>query len=416
MKQSHLFTKTRKHAPSDEVSKNAQLLIRAGFIHKEMAGVYAFLPLGLRVIEKIKSIVREEMNAIGGQEIEMTVLQDSGLWEKTDRWSDKKVDNWFKTKLSSGAELGLGFTHEEPVTNMLLDIISSYRDLPLFVYQFQSKFRNELRAKSGLMRGREFLMKDMYSFSRTEEEFELFYEKCADAYVKVFEKVGLGDITFRTKADGGSFTKKFTDEFQTLSEAGEDTIYLDRTKKLAINKEVFSEEAVISEGLNPDTIEEVKAIEVGNIFPLETKFSEGLNLKFTDENGESRFPIMGSYGIGISRLMAVVAEIMSDEAGLVWPESIAPFKVHLIQVGDDEVVKAEAEKIYSSLLKSKVEVLFDDRDISPGQKFGDSDLIGIPNRAVVSTRSLEAGGVEVKGRTSDKSVIISVEEFINTYA
>jgi len=234
--------------------------------------------------------------------------------------------------------------------------------------------------------------------------------------VKVFEKVGLGDITFRTKADGGSFTKKFTDEFQTLSDAGEDTIYLDRTKKLAINKEVFSEEAVISEGLNPDTIEEVKAIEVGNIFPLETKFSEGLNLKFTDENGESRFPIMGSYGIGISRLMAVVAEIMSDEAGLVWPESIAPFKVHLIQVGDDEVVKAEAEKIYSSLLKSKVEVLFDDRDISPGQKFGDSDLIGIPNRAVVSTRSLEAGGVEVKGRTSDKSVIISVEEFINTYA
>src|SRR5680860_514896 len=302
MRFSELFTKTRKDTPSDEVSKNAQLLIRAGFISKEMAGVYSYLPLGLRVFNNIVEIIRQEMNAIGGQEIFMTALQRPEVWKASQRWDDEAISVWFKTKLANGKEIGLATTHEEPLTDLMRQFISSYKDLPAYPYQFQTKFRNELRSKSGIMRGREFIMKDLYSFSKDRAEHDEFYELAKQAYGKVFDRIGIGEDTFVTFASGGSFSK-FSHEFQTLAEAGEDTIYLSRDKKLAINKEVYNDEVLAELGLDKDELEEVRAAEVGNIFTLGTKFSDALNLVYTDENGIKQPVFMGSYGIGPGRTM-----------------------------------------------------------------------------------------------------------------
>lgn len=413
MRQSKLFTKTKKESPADEVALNAELLIKGGFIHKEMAGVYAFLPLGLRVIEKIKTIIREEMNAVGGQELYMTTLQPRDIWEKTDRWDDEKVDNWFKTKLKSGEELGVGLTHEEPIVDVLSDYISSYRDLPISVYQIQNKFRNELRAKSGILRGREFMMKDMYSFARTEEEHLKIYEEVAQAYHRVYKRLGIGHITYRTHADGGIFTKKFSDEFQTISGIGEDTIYIDEEKNIAVNKEIYTDENLAKLGLDKDKLVEKRAIEVGNIFPLESKYTDALNVYYTDENGEKKSIISGCYGIGVSRTMGVLAEIFADDKGLVWPESVAPFKVHLLSLGADETVAKEADALYSKLTEKGIEVLFDDRsDMQAGEKFADADLIGIPYRVVVSKRSLADGGYELKKRTEANGKIVNLEDLM----
>ncbi len=413
MRQSKLFTKTRKEAPTDEVSKNAELLIRGGFIHKEMAGVYDYLPLGVRVLKKIENIIREEMNAIGGQEVFMTTLQNPGIWEKSGRWSDIVVDNWFKTKFATGGEAGIANTHEEPITNMLTHFLDSYKDLPIYIYQFQTKFRNELRAKSGIMRVKEFVMKDLYSFNKSEEEFKIFYEKCANAYIKIFKRIGIGHKTYRTLASGGSFTTGLTDEFQTISSAGEDTIYIDEEKNLAINKEVCSDENFKKYGFKKSTLKEEKAIEVGNIFPLGTRYSDALNLTYQDEKGIKQKIIMGSYGIGLGRLMGTVVEVLSDDKGIIWPESIAPFAVHLLALGDDKAILTEAEKIYENLIQNNIEVLFDDRrEISAGEKFADADLLGIPYRLVVSARSIKDGGIEIKKRTEDKGEIISLEELI----
>jgi len=414
MKQSHLFTKTRKEAPADEQARNAELLIRGGFIHKEMAGVYAFLPLGFRVIEKIKNIIREEMNAVGGQEVYMTTLQPRDIWEKTDRWDDSKVDNWFKTKLKSGEELGVGLTHEEPIVDALSEYVSSYRDLPISIYQIQNKFRNELRAKSGILRGREFIMKDMYSFARTEEEHLKIYEEVAQAYHRVYKRLGIGHITYRTHADGGIFTKKFSHEFQTLSGVGEDTIYLDEEKNIAVNKEIYTDENLAKLGLDKEKLVERRSIEVGNIFPLESKYTDALNVYYTDENGEKKSIISGCYGIGVSRTMGVLAEIFSDDNGLIWPESVAPFQVHLLVLGEDDTIRAEAEKLYTELTEKGIEVLFDDRpDVSAGEKFADADLIGIPYRVVASKRSIADGGYEVKKRTEENGKIVALDELLN---
>ncbi len=412
MKQSKLFTKTQKFAPKDEVSKNAQLLIRAGFVHKEMAGVYSFLPLGLRVIRKIENIIREEMKTIGGVEIKNTALQSRDVWEKTDRWSDEVVDNWFKTKLKNGTEVGLAFTHEEALTNLMRDYISSYKDLPAYPYDIRTMFRNETRAKSGLMRGREFYWKALYSFSKDEEEHQKFYEQAKQAYIDIFKKVGLGDITYLTFASGGTFSK-YSHEFQTLSDAGEDIIYIDDEKNVAINKEVFTDEVLQDLGIEDKSkLREEKAIEVGNIFTLGMKFSEPIGLTYKDEKGEESPVFMGSYGIGIGRLMGTIVEVFSDEKGIVWPESVAPFQVHLLVLGEDDEVKKEADKLYEKLQNAGVEVLYDDRGIQPGQKFADSDLIGIPNRVVVSSRSLKSGGVELKKRTEKEGRILNVEEMV----
>ncbi|MCW9054807.1 MAG: His/Gly/Thr/Pro-type tRNA ligase C-terminal domain-containing protein [Candidatus Pacebacteria bacterium] len=406
MRQSQLFTKTRKEAPSDEVSKNAQLLIRGGYIHKRMAGVYEFLPLGLRVFNKITDVIREEMNAIGGQELKLTALQDPAIWKKTDRWSDEAIDVWFKSELANGTEVGFGTTHEEPITQLFSEYISSYKDLPRYAYQFQTKFRNELRAKSGIMRAREFVMKDLYSFSRSEEEFREFYEQAAEAYMKIFDRLGIGDRTYRTFASGGAFSK-YSDEFQTLSDAGEDTIYIHEEKGIAVNKEVYTDEVLRDLGITKNELKEEKAVEVGNIFPLGTRFSDALNLTYKDEEGKAQPVTMGSYGIGPGRLMGTVVEVLADEKGIVWPEEIAPFQMHLVSLaGDDERVSVYADELYERLTASGVEVLYDDRDLRAGEKFADSDLIGVPTRIVVSKKTLEAGMIErVDRRTGEVDMI-----------
>lgn len=416
MRLSHQFTKTRKEVPADETARNAKLLTQAGYIHKEMAGVYAYLPLGVRVLEKIKAIVREEMDAIGGQEVQMTVLQPKDIWEKTDRWDDDKVDNWFKTKLVNGTELGVGLTHEEPIVDALRDYVNSYKDLPIYVYQIQSKFRNELRAKSGLLRGREFVMKDMYSLARSQEEHAQLYEKVADAYHRIYERLGIGDITYRTYADGGIFTERFSDEFQTITEVGEDTIFVDEASGRAVNQEVYTDETLRKVGLRREGLVEKRAVEVGNIFPLEAKYTDALDVYYTDEDGNQQSIIMGCYGIGVSRLMGVLAELFADDRGLVWPENIAPYSVIICRLGDDDEVVQSADGLYDELTKQGIEVLYDDRSVRPGEKFADADLIGIPHRVVVSKKTVEQGQVEYKKRADNESQMISKEELVKVLA
>ncbi len=408
MKQSHLFTRTRREAPKDEVAKNAQLLIRGGYVHKEMAGVYSFLPLGLRVMNKIVNIIREEMNSIGGQEVHLSALQDKKVWETSNRWDDAVVDNWFKTTLKNGSEVGLGFTHEEPLTNLMKDHIRSFRDLPKAVYQFQTKFRNEERAKSGIMRAREFLMKDLYSFNVDEKAHQDFYEEAKKAYTRVFDRLGIGGQTFVTFAAGGSFSK-YSHEFQTITDAGEDTIYIHEGKRLAVNKEVLNDEVLADLGIVKSDLKEVKAVEVGNIFSLGTKFSEALGLNFKDAEGKNTPVTMGSYGIGPGRVMGTIAELWSDDKGLVWPESVAPFAVHLVSLEDESgAVKKAADELYEKLTKQGVEVLYDDRDATAGEKFSDSDLIGIPKRILISAKTLKDNSVETKDRRTGKVEMVGI--------
>lgn len=409
MKLSQTFAKTTKTAPGDEVSESAKLLIRGGYIFKEMAGVYDYLPLGMRTLDNIIQVIREEMNALGGQEVRMTALQPRDAWEKSGRWDDKVLDVWFKTKLNAGGELGFATTHEEAFTRMLKSYISSYKDLPLYVYQFQTKFRNELRAKSGIMRTREFMMKDLYSFSRTKEEHDAFYEKVAASYTKIFNRLGIGADTFRTFASGGSFSK-FSDEYQTLCEVGEDIIYLDREKNIAVNEEVYTDEILNELGLDKSKLEQHKAAEVGNIFTLGYKYSEPLELEFTDEDGKRQKVFMGSYGIGPSRVMGVIAEKLSDEKGLVWPEEIAPYKYYVVAIGDKAM--EIAEDLHN---KAPEQIIFDDRvDKRNGEKFADADLLGIPYRVVISDKTLANNEVEIKSRTSDEIKLLPLTEFIDT--
>ena len=562
MRVSQSFTKTLKNAPADEVAKNAQLLIRAGYVHKELAGVYVYLPLGWRVIEKIKQIVREEMDATGSSELLMSSLQASDVWEKTNRWDDAVVDNWFKTKLLNGTVLGVGLTHEEPIVDAARPYISSYKDLPKSVYQIGTKFRNEKRAKSGVLRGREFIMKDLYTFSKDQAQHEQMYEAIASAYHKVYERLGIGELTHRVKADGGIFTKRYSDEFQTLSPIGEDTIYHVPETDIYFNQEVAPSQATMLEqpteqlameerhtpgvvgvqqlsktlgvpvertvktmlyvidgivtavavrgdysindiklrmalnakivkladeetvrtttnaeigyagliglpesvrvvvddsakplvnfelGANrtdyhnvnvnwgrdlplPEIFYDVKeakegdihpesgkvyevetAVEVGNIFPLETKYPDALDVFYTDENGNRQSVVMGSYGIGVSRLMGVIAEHFSDEKGLIWPENIAPYKVYLVSIGEKGT--AEADSIYEELTAAGVEVLYDDRDARPGDKFADSELLGIPYRVTISDRGVAAGEYEYTTRNSGEMSMLTREQIIDT--
>ncbi len=412
MRQSQLFTKTRKEAPKDEVAKNAQLLIRAGYIHKEMAGVYAYLPLGLRVLEKIKQITREEMNAIGSQEIIMTALQRKDLWERTHRWDDETVDVWFKSKLKDGGEVGFGWSHEEPIGDMMKNYISSYKDMPISVYQFQTKLRNEKRAKSGIMRGREFVMKDMYSFNADEKTHLAYYEATKPAYMNVFKRLGIGDDTFITFAAGGAFTK-FSHEFQTICEAGEDITYINREKGFAINEEVLNDETLKDLGVSRDELEKVNTAEVGNIFNFGQQKASDLGLSAKDAEGNDTPIWIGSYGIGITRLMGVLVEKFSDEKGIVWPKAVAPFSVHLVMIsGGNEDVATEAQRLYEELLEHGIEVLFDDRDLRAGEKFADAELIGIPTRLVVSEKTMAQGGVEVTDRATGTSSFLADSKVI----
>ena len=410
MKQSLLFTKTQRESPSDEVSLNAELLIKAGYVYKEMSGVYSFLPLGLRVLKKIEGIIREEMNRIGGTEMKTSIFQNKDVWDKTGRWDDSVVDIWFKTKLKNGGDLGLSFTNEEAYANILKQHINSYKDLPAYPYDFKEIFRNEARSKSGILRGREFFWKALYSFSKDEEEHNIFYEKAKEAYKNIFKRVGIGHLTYLTFASGGTFSK-YSHEFQTLTGAGEDTIYLDENRGLAINKEIYDDEELKFLGLKKEDLIEKKSIEVGNIFSLGTKFTEPFNLTYKDKDGREKLVIMGSYGIGLGRLMGTVVEVLSDDKGIIWPESIAPFKIHLLSLGKDEKVLQEAENLYKELTQKGIEVLYDDReDVSAGEKFADSDLMGIPFRVIISNRTVTEGGYELKKRTEEKERIVKREE------
>ena len=410
MRLSKTFTKTIKDIPADEQAVNARLLIRAGFIHKEMAGVYAYLPLGLRVIENIKKIVREEMDSLGADEMLMTSLQPKETWEITGRWDDDVVDVWFKSQLKNGTDVGLGWSHEEALMLLMKKYVKSYRDLPVSVYQFQTKLRNELRSKSGIMRGREFLMKDLYAFSRSQQELDDFYEKVKQAYIRVFERVGLGPYTFVTYASGGAFTE-FSHEFQTVTDNGEDTIYLDREKKLAVNEEVFSDDVLSKLGLDKVKLEKVKASEVGNIFNFGSKKGEQMDVYFTGEDGERKPVFLSSYGIGISRLMGVIAEHFYDDKGLIWPENIAPAKVYLIAIGNEAVNKL-AEDLYYILTDRGVAVIYDDRDVRPGEKFADADLMGIPQRVVVNSESEANDRYEIKRRKESSPEYLTKDNLI----
>lgn len=403
MKLSTSFTKTLKNSPKDETARSAGYLLRAGYIYKEMAGAYDFLPLGLRVLENIKNVVREELNNIGCQELQMTSLQNPELWKITNRWDDQEVDIWFKTKLSAGGEVGLAPTHEEPITNLMKSYISSYKDLPVYAYQFQTKFRNELRAKSGILRGREFLMKDLYSFSADEESHNAFYKQVESAYTKIFDRLGIGDCTYETFASGGIFSK-FSHEFQTMVEVGEDTVYHNDDFSVVMNEEVVVPEVLSGFKVTKEDLTAERGAEVANIFTLKNKYSGPLKLQFTDKNGEKKDVIMGCYGIGISRVMGVIAEKLADDKGLIWPEEVAPYKYYIVAIGDAGTKLAqELEEKYPEL------VLLDDRDVRPGEKFADSELMGIPHRIVISDKTLAENSVEYTSRQNGETKLLTID-------
>ncbi len=410
MRLSKNFTRTIKQAPADEVARNAQLLIRAGYVHKTMAGVYSYLPLGLKVVENIKQIVREEMNKIDSQELVMSTLQSKELWQETGRWSDELVDVWFKSKLQDGTEVGFGWTHEEPIVDLLRNYLKSYKDLPISVYQFQNKLRNELRAKSGIMRGREFVMKDMYSVHASKEDLDKYYNAAIEAYKRCYDRFGIGDETYVTFASGGAFTK-FSHEFQTICDAGEDYIYLHRGKNIAVNEEVL-DDAVKELGIDRSELERVKTAEVGNIFNFGRQKSEEMRLVFTDAEGVEQYAYMGSYGIGITRVMGVIVEKFADDKGLVWPENIAPAKVYLVQIGSQS--RSAADELYQKLQSAGIETIYDDRDERPGVKFADAELLGIPYRVTVSDRLLDDGKWEVSTRQTGEQRLLTADELLAT--
>ena len=409
MRLSTLFTRTSKNVPADEVAKNAQLLIQAGFVYKVMAGVYAYTPLGLKVLENIKQIIREEMNAVQGQEIIMSSLQRKDTWEGTGRWDDDVVDVWFKSKLKDDTEVGFGWSHEEAIMEMMQQYIKSYKDLPTSVYQFQTKLRNELRAKSGIMRGREFVMKDMYSLHASAEDLDTYYNGVMEAYKRAYDRLGIGEDTYVTFASGGAFTK-FSHEFQTICDAGEDILYVHREKNIAVNEEVL-DEAVAELGIDKNELEKVKSAEVGNIFNFGTDKAEQMGITFTDSDGKQQPIYLASYGIGVTRVMGVIVEKFADEKGMVWPENVAPAKVYLVRIGGDEAIK-HADELYDELSAQGIDVLYDDRDERPGAKFADAELMGIPYRVTVSDRLIEAGQYEYTVRATGQMQTLTRAELL----
>lgn len=396
MYQSELISKTRKQVSQTEESLNAKILIKSGFIEQVMAGVYAYLPLGYRVLKNIENIVREELNKISAQELLLPALQPKSYWEQTGRWDSLDVLYRF-TSYYTSTELALGSTHEEIITPIAKNLIQSYQDLPLAAYQIQTKFRDEKRAKSGILRGREFIMKDLYSFHSSSEDLDKYYEIVTQAYINIYKRLGIGDITLKTYASGGTFSK-YSHEFQTISDIGEDTIFVCENCNVAINKEIIDEQKTCPECNNPDLIQR-QAIEVGNIFKLQTKYSEAFNLEFTDENGLNQPVIMGCYGIGISRLMGTLIEIFAEnESKMRWPEEVSPFDIHIIALNTDSVeVMTKAEELYQKLQNENKKVLFDNRNERPGIKFAEADLLGINKRVIISSKTIAQNGIEIDG-------------------
>ncbi|MDP2649088.1 MAG: aminoacyl--tRNA ligase-related protein [Patescibacteria group bacterium] len=405
MRQSKLFTTTRRNAPKGEVVRNAELLIRGGFIHKEMAGVYSYLPLGLRTLSKIEQIIREEMDAVGGQEVRMATLHPSENWKKTGGWSS--VDVLFKIQSRTEKEYALGSSEEEIVTPIAKEYIGSYKDLPLAVYQIEQKYRDELRAKSGIMRGREFGMKDMYSFHADQKDFERFYETVKDAYFKIFERCGLDAKV--TEASGGAFSEKLSYEFMVLTDAGEDDILYCGECTHCANVEVAKSAAGDAcPKCGKGKLTKARAAEVGNVFDLGQRYPKSFGFTYKDKDGNEQTPVMGCYGIGTTRLMGTIVEVLSDEKGMIWPATVAPFPVHLVAIaGGNADITEEADRIYELLSENGIYALYDDRDERAGAKFADADLIGIPKRLVVSEKTVSAGGIEITDRSSGSSTLVS---------
>ena len=407
MKHSQLATKTRKDISTQEQSLNARLLLKAGFIDQLMAGVYSYLPLGYKIIQKIETIVREEMNAIGGQEILMPALHPKEIMDATGRWDTIDVLYKFQTFYTK-MEVSLGSTHEEVITPITKKFIKSYKDLPISLYQIQTKFRDEKRAKSGILRGREFIMKDLYSFHIDEQDLDNYYEKAILAYQNIYKRLGIGEQTYKVYASGGTFSK-YSHEFQTLSKIGEDTVYICDKCHIGVNQEIIQDQPNCPEcggELHKET-----AIEVGNIFKLKTKFSDAFSLKFTDQDGQNKSVVMGCYGIGISRLMGTLVEVFAESDNkMSWPKSVAPFQVHLVGLNlNDESILEKANNIYEKFLEQNIDILFDDRNESTGKKLADADLIGIPNRLIISKKSLDNGGVEFENKVYSFDSIFEIK-------
>ncbi|MBU1102835.1 prolyl-tRNA synthetase [Patescibacteria group bacterium] len=407
MRQSQLATKTLREAPKDEQSVNAILLTRAGFIDKLAAGVYSYLPLGLRVLRKIENIIREEMLAADGQEILMPVMHPRENWEQTGRWEN--FEALIKLKIAGEKDFALGPTHEEVVAPLAKKFVFSYKDLPAYLFQIQTKFRDEPRAKSGLLRTREFLMKDLYSFHASAQDLDNYYQKMTTVYFKIFERCGLRDKTYLTLASGGTFSQ-FSHEFQTVCEAGEDTIFIcQNCKNLAINSEIKNATPACP-ACSGMEFAKAKTAEVGNIFKLGTKYSAPFDLKFKDRDGREKNVIMGCYGVGPTRLMGTIVEISHDDKGIIWPESVAPFKYHLLALGENAEIKKAADELYEKLTAQRVEPLYDDRELSAGEKFAEADLIGIPHRLVISEKTLKENSVEIKKRNKKEAKLIKISE------
>lgn len=409
MKQSQLFTKPLRQPPKEADTVNHRLLTQAGFVDQLMAGVYSYLPLGLRVLRNIEQIVREGMDAVGGQEVLMPILHPSSIWKQTGGW--ESIDVLFKIKSRTGKDYALGQSEEEVVTPLVMSRVNNYKDLPIAVYQIHWKYRDELRAKSGILRGREFFMKDMYSFHDNQEDFENFYEVVKKAYLQIYEKAGL--VAKVTEGSGGSFSKKISYEFMVLTDAGEDNILYCDTCEFCVNAEIAKQKlGDTCPKCKKGKLQQGVASEVGNVFDLGQKYGENFDLGFQDKDGKKQYPVMGCYGLGISRLMGTIVEKYHDDKGIIWPEAVAPFRVHLLCLGgktDTDVVK-KSEKAYKTLLKSGIEILYDDRDVSAGEKFADSDLIGIPYRAVISKKTGDK--VELKKRSDEKTKLISLDELL----
>lgn len=411
MKYTEMLFKTSKTVPHDADSANARFLVQAGFVRQEMAGVYSWLPLGLKVLRKVEDIIREELDAIGAQEVLMPALQSKENWETTGRWD--KVDVLFKLKSQTEREYALGATHEEVVTPLVSAYVQSYKDLPTAVYQIQTKYRDELRAKSGILRGREFGMKDLYSFHRTQEDLEEYYELVKQTYLKIFKRCGLDAKV--VESSGGDFTKKFSHEFQVITPAGEDDILACPGCTFAQNSEIATMKAGDSCPQCGGKLEAVKGIEIGNIFDLNDKFTAAFGVKYTDEDGEQKTPIMGCYGIGTTRLVGAIVEARHDDRGMKWPQEVAPADVHIVTLNtkdeaQNEKIQTIAQGLYDDFVKAGKQVLWDDReDASAGEKLGDADLIGVPVRILISPKSLEQHGVEVKKRDEAEVKIVELD-------
>ncbi len=406
-----MFVKTLKSAPSGADTANHRLLVQAGFVRQVMAGVYTYLPLGLRVLNKIANIVREEMDKIGGQEVLMPLLHPADLWKQTGGWD---IDVLFKIKSRTDRDYALAQSNEETVTPLAKEWIHSAKDMPLSIYHINWKFRDELRSKSGILRGREFYMKDMYSFHATQEDFDLNYKKVKEAYLTIFKRLGL--VAKATEASGGAFSEKISYEFEVLTPAGEaPVLYCDKCD-YCVNVDDIK---TYSEGddcplCKDDKLKSAMASEVGNVFDLGQKYSKAFDLSIVGQDGKKEYPIMGCYGIGISRTMGVIVEKFNDEKGIIWPASVAPYTVHLVSVNtNDKSVVKRAEEVYQALIKAGIEVLYDDREsVGAGQKLAEADMIGCPIRALVSTKSGEQ--VELKYRNKTESQLVSLDELIET--